>query len=361
MRLRDSIHRSGNPARRRGVAMVIVLLMVMAMAVIVGAFSFSMKVESRLAFQTDASGELNWLGLSALEHAKWFMAQEQRMPGAQGYTGLNQRWAGGPGPKDLVEDPLEGVSLTDVTIGEGKVSIRIIDQERKLNINQVDVRQLETALNRTGSAGESAEALAAALTDWRDSDEFVTPGGGAESAYYLGQDPPYRAKNGPIDEIHELLKVKGITPVQFFGGTVSGGRRTASLRTQASTDVVGLVDLFCAISNGRVNVNTAPEAVLEVALHGDSTLAHHILQTRAGPDGIDGTEDDEPAKNDADIGRLLGPVPAGQVGAQGRFTALSTTFEVQIEAVLGRSHARYTALIQRRGIRDYTTLVFRPE
>ena len=66
---------------------------------------------------------------------------------------------------------------------------------------------------------------------------------------------------------------------------------------------MGLVDLFCAVSNGRVNINTAPEAVLEIILRGDATTAHHIQQIRAGADGMDGTADDEPARNDADITR----------------------------------------------------------
>jgi general secretion pathway protein K len=352
---------------QRGIALVIVLLMVMAMAIIVGTFSYSMKVESRLAFQTDASGELNWLGLSAVEYAKWFMAQEQRVPGQQSFSGLNQRWAGGPGPMDLADDPLQGLSLSNVEIGPGRVSIRIIDQERRININQADAIQLETALNRSGAPGESGEVLAAALKDWTDPDDFVTSGGGAESAYYLSLDPPYRAKNGPIDDIYELLKIKGITPAQFFGGPSASGRRTGAKSPlgqavgSGATDSVGLVDLFCAISSGRVNVNTAPEAVLEVVLRGDSTLAHHILQVRSGPDQTDGTEDDEPARNDADIGRLLGPVSPGQVSAQSRLTALSATFEVEIEATLGRSRARFVALIQRRGVRDFQTLVFRPE
>jgi general secretion pathway protein K len=341
--------------------LVIVLLVVMAMAVVVGTFSYSMKVETRLAFQTDASGELDWLGLSGIEFAKWFMVQEQRLPGQQTFSGLNQRWAGGPGVQDVADNPLEGISLNQVPVGEGFVTIRIVDLERKININQVDPKQLETALNRTGAGGASGESLAAALTDWRDPDDFVTSGGGAESDYYLGLDPPYRAKNGPIDDINELLKVKGVTPAQFFGGSVSGGRRTGVPTAHESGEIVGLSEIFCAISSGRININTAPEAVLEVVLRGDSTLARQIIQARSGPDGIDGTEDDEPARNDADIGRLIGPIGAGQLGAQSRFTALSSTFEVHVEAVLGRSHSRFVAVIQRRGIRDFQTLVFRPE
>ena len=41
---------------------------------------------------------------------------------------------------------------------------------------------------------------------------------GAESSYYASLDPPYEAKNAPLDCIEELLMVKGITK-EIFNGT----------------------------------------------------------------------------------------------------------------------------------------------
>ena len=43
--------------------------------------------------------------------------------------------------------------------------------------------------------------------------------GGAESDYYQSLDPPYYAKNGPIDELSELLLIKGIrdAPELYWG------------------------------------------------------------------------------------------------------------------------------------------------
>ncbi len=40
---------------------------------------------------------------------------------------------------------------------------------------------------------------------------------GATSQYYLSLDPPYNAKNGPLDSLEELLFVQGVTPDLLFG------------------------------------------------------------------------------------------------------------------------------------------------
>ena len=171
---------------RQGVALIIVMLMVLAMGIAVGVLAYSMKVETKLATNTSASGELEWLGLSGVEFAKWVLAEQQRIPGEQGYNGLNQFWAGGPGGNgnrigELMDDPFEGISLRDIPVGEGHVSIQIIDQERKLNLNQADPPMLEAALNLAGAGASDAGSIQAALVDWRDRDDHPSVGGGAES------------------------------------------------------------------------------------------------------------------------------------------------------------------------------------
>src|SRR5204862_3510059 len=40
---------------------------------------------------------------------------------------------------------------------------------------------------------------------------------GADSSYYAALSPPYRAKNGPLDSVEELLLVRGVTPQLLFG------------------------------------------------------------------------------------------------------------------------------------------------
>ena len=48
------------------------------------------------------------------------------------------------------------------------------------------------------------------MLDWIDPDNNQHVGG-AESDYYESLDPPYQAKDGPMDDLSELLLVRGIT------------------------------------------------------------------------------------------------------------------------------------------------------
>jgi DNA uptake protein ComE-like DNA-binding protein len=59
--------------------------------------------------------------------------------------------------------------------------------------------------------------LAGAIVDWRDEDEVLSDGGGAESEYYLLQSPPHYCKNAPFETLDELLLLKGATSEILFG------------------------------------------------------------------------------------------------------------------------------------------------
>jgi type II secretory pathway component PulK len=62
--------------------------------------------------------------------------------------------------------------------------------------------------------------IADSIIDWIDSDDDPRPNG-AESSYYQGLSPPYRAKNGPLESVEELLYVKGVTPQFLFGTDIN--------------------------------------------------------------------------------------------------------------------------------------------
>lgn len=354
----------------RGVALIIVLLVVFALTVTAATFAYQMRVETRLATTTRSESELEWLGRSGVEYAKWILSLQQQVPGEQAYNGLNQFWAGGPGSLMTADNPFEGISLVNVPVGEGRFSVRIVDEERKFNINRANPQLLELALDLVGTDAGDSSIIANSVLDWIDRDDFPKVGGGAESDYYLGLDPPYLAKNGPIDDITELMKVKGVTPELFYGGSYSvsgfrGGGSGFASGAAIGAGGTGLVGVFCAISTGQININTAPEPVLALALGGDRASARQVIQLRAGPDGQEGTLDDEPARNPAELARLLGPVGGGAGAGQlnAAWSTVSSHFLVQVSAEFGATRRRYLALIRRGGQtpRDFQTLVFRRE
>ena len=98
----------------------------------------------------------------------------------------------------------------------------LIDEASKINLNamlQIDPTGtvLYNMLMSFANTDPNMTAdIADSIIDWIDSDDDPRPNG-AESSYYQGLSPPYRAKNGPLESVEELLYVKGVTPQFLFG------------------------------------------------------------------------------------------------------------------------------------------------
>lgn len=356
------VHPLSTPVRTaRGAALVIVMVLVLAMAVMAGAFAYSMKVETRLAVNSQSSPELEWLGRSGVEIARWILSEQRKIPGEGTYDGLNQFWAGGPGPIDSVDNPFAGIDLANIPIGEGSVGIEIIDLERKININTATEPILELALQVLGvGAGDSA-LISAAIIDWRDRDDLEHVKGGAEKSYYAGLNPPYVPKDGPFDDISELLRVRGVGPDLYYGERNGGAPIQPADRRRGPISLVaedttgsGLIDVFTAISMNRVNVNTAPLPVLRILMGGDENLARQIVERRDGQDGTPGTPDDQPFRNAAEI-------PGGGVNPVSLFTTQSATFEVHVEARIGSARKRFVGVLRRGAGNMNQMMLFHPE
>ena len=98
----------------------------------------------------------------------------------------------------------------------------VTDEAGKININGV------MRLDPTGEVLHNmllklpnvTDDLAAPLVDWVDADDTARQNG-AESDYYSGLVPAYRAKNGPLDSIDELLLVKGINRDILYGNDLN--------------------------------------------------------------------------------------------------------------------------------------------
>ena len=96
----------------------------------------------------------------------------------------------------------------------------------------------EMIVNLAGALGygDQAQAMAAALHDWRDADDSVSPGG-AEREWYAeaGRTPP---RNGSLVDARELARVRGFEDFARFDSTVT-------------------------VEPGRISLATAPAIVLE--------------------------------------------------------------------------------------------------
>jgi len=339
---------------RDGIALLIVMCAIFVLSILAAGLAFSMKVESTLAVGSDTNQRLVWMGRSGVELARWVLAQEAT---TQPYDSLNQIWAGGSGSIGETNSPLAGISLSHYQIGDGTVSIKITDLERFANINTAPTPEIQQALTLMGVDAGSISVVSDSIQDW------VQPGdapriAGAKSDYYQGLNPPYNCKEAPMDDLSELLLVKGIWdhPEIYWGGSVTN-HPGASFQHRlgfgnapgsAPNYPFGLVDLFTPFSSGRININTADANVLQLLPGVDASIADSIIKFRSGPDGADGTADDTPFQNVNQLAAAgVNPSVAGRIG--GLCDVHSTTFKVTVSAQIGKYKRDFNAILFRDG------------
>ena len=367
--------RFDSPRKDRGIALIIVMMVILVLAVLVGGFAYSMKVETRLARNTAWESDMEWLGRSGVELGKYCLAMHLASPAPENlYSGLNQLWAGGP--PNPTNEVLAGIKLKDVDLGPGKFTVTIQDLERKFNLSAITEANpliLERALTLVGADSSDIPTIIDSYFDWVDADN-KTHLAGAESPDYLRMPAPYFAKNGPVDDIRELLLIKGMTEQIFWGtarvgNSLDRGAKAGPVKRRLSpylesmqnvpTSGVGLFDLFVPFhgAGNRVNINTASAEVLQVAGL-DPGMASALISARNGPDGQPGTDDDIPFLNMNDALGAIGadPQTAAAVGAS--FTTMSRVFEITVDAEIGTFRCRFVALVDRRSRTDVTTLSF---
>jgi type II secretory pathway component PulK len=167
---------------------------------------------------------------------------------------------------------------------QGIISYGVSDEERKININEMELPVLERLLRIVaGSDPIQAQELAASIIDWRDEDsELSIPSGSAEDQYYRNLEHPYEAKDAKFEVLEEVLLVKGM-----------------------SEDIFTKIKKYITIyGDDKVNINTAPRTVLlALGLNGETT--DKILNFRCGNDGLEGTADDNTLDNPSDIALRL--------------------------------------------------------
>jgi len=153
-------------------------------------------------------------------------------------------------------DPLE-LGIVTGNYGGGSYRVEIQDESGKININTVSEEQLRLLIEASGISKNDGDIIADSILDWRDGDDLYRLNG-AEDDYYQGLNPSYRARNGGIETVEELLLIRGITPDYFYG-------HPERSRDGSVTYKYGLSRYFTVYSTrsqSRINVNYAALPVL---------------------------------------------------------------------------------------------------
>ncbi|MDQ8193374.1 type II secretion system protein GspK [Coraliomargarita sp. SDUM461004] len=166
-------------------------------------------------------------------------------------------------PEQGWADPIQ---YAGIAIPNGwEVSIQINDESGKLPINTMEEDTLNRMLEESFDFDfGTARELSSMLLDWIDSDDSRRLNG-AESDDYLSRDPPYRAANAPLQSLDELSLIE-IWEDEFFDEDGQPNQRFAQLD-----------DMVSVINSGTANLNSSPQAVLELLALQDGFDEEHIF------------------------------------------------------------------------------------
>jgi type II secretory pathway component PulK len=196
-----------NPDHRnhqRGSVLIIVLWVAFGLVSLALYFANSMSLEMRAGDNRAASIEAEQAILGGARYVSNLLATAQEpgnLPDTLAYrneavpVGEAHFWIIGRSALESVSDePVFG----------------LVDEAAKLNLNVATSEMLQFLPGMTA-------ALAASIQDWRDTDDDVAEGGGAESQTYLRLNPPYRCKNADFESVEELRLVSGAYLEVLYG------------------------------------------------------------------------------------------------------------------------------------------------
>jgi len=173
----------------------------------------------------------------------------------------------------------QGSTFVDYVFPSGNVRVEIIPEAARLDVNFTPVQDLFRLGTALGIEPERAQEIAAAIDDWR----HPATEGSVFDPYYLSLTPSFRGRHASLEEIEELLLVKGVTPDIFYG-TYIPAAEGAGPGEPRLVPRGGLADCLSVYgSKDRVDANTAAPAVLAAIGLGPYAISEIVERRRLAP------------------------------------------------------------------------------
>ncbi len=227
----------------RGVILIALLWILVALSVMALSFSREGMVEVASARNQRDLADAYYIARAGMMATIYQVQQKQFTPALK-----QLQLQDTPDPIDL--------GLVTGTFGDGDYAAEVQDESGKLNINLISEEWLHSLLDAIGIPKHDADIIADSILDWRDADSDHRLNG-AENDYYESLNPPYKAKNGRLDTVEELLLVRGVTPDYFYGHAEKAPDGSVIYKYGLSR----YLTVYTTQTN-RVNVNYAPLPVL---------------------------------------------------------------------------------------------------
>jgi general secretion pathway protein K len=243
------------PTTNRGAALLAVLWLAAALSAI--AFTLANTVRGEIErSSTDADG------------LKAYYLAEGAIDRMLVYIELGPAFVG-PDGKPRFQQGITRVLRLDFPTGV--VRAEYIPENSKLNVNFATPPELTTLLLALGVNPNQVPAIVGGILDWRAG----TPGGSFSEfdQYYLSLTPSFRARHASLQEIEELLLVRGITPDLFYGSYT----RDADGRLIPHAGLRDCLSVYGSLGVLDVN-NVTPEVMVAIGVTPDTAAAITALR-----------------------------------------------------------------------------------
>jgi general secretion pathway protein K len=300
------------PRNENGFVLVTVLMIIAVLLPAVIIFTERVQTNLEQAENFKNSIQASRIARGGVEGAASILAADDTP-----YDSSSDKWA-----QELPPLPTpQGVLTLKIGDEDGKFPVNLLINSNGIDNNQDIATRLRALVARVGGKPEIVDAL----IDWMDADDIAFGTAGAETEYYtpLG----YQAKNSPLSSIDELLYVKG------FDKDLLYDKGLAKLLTAAVTD-------------GKVNLNTARAEVLHAVLGTQSSSFATPWSESDVEDLVRYREStDLKSVSDANGAVKVSGAQAAAIPAVGKVN--STFFHVRSSCAIGKMTRTVDAILKR--------------
>jgi general secretion pathway protein K len=339
------------PRNRRGSGLIVAIWVIALLSILVVSFAFDAHLETQVLSVTRKGHQAEYLAKSGITIAEMLMDKSGSISGNEAPEAVSDdRWYP-PALQLFQNNPIVGLVEK---LGEGYIRLDIEPEPGRRNVNMLTDDDWERILQVGGVPEELWPTLIDSFNDWKDTDDIPRANGAETDDYYATLTPPYRARNGPVDTVRELLLVKGFNETILSGGVLNPDAPPDQRKVLS-----GIQDMLTANgTDNKVNVNAAGLRVLMTLPKVDDLVAHAIIEERARQvsEGANGISRTGFSSGPDFMSRIPGldPTVANMVETH------SSTFRVTSIGQVGRVTRRIWAIIIYSG-KKFTILQWREE
>lgn len=270
------------------------------LSMLVTAFAFDAQIESRITSSYRKRIKADYLAKSGIEIAEMLMNKSAEISKNGNDEGEEDEWS--KPAKRLAEG--SGLMGFRHKLGDGEIILDIVSEPSRRNMNMLKHDDWEAVLDVGGIPEDTWPMLIDSVLDWTDKDHEERMDGAETEDYYSRLKPSYKARNGAMDTVEELLLVKGFSKTILYGGNID-----PAFDDEEPVTIRGFADLLTTYGDGKVNVNAASLNVLLTLPGMDKEMANGIIMEREGWIDVDGNSESNPFVSVNDVFARIPDMP----------------------------------------------------